>query len=186
MAKVKPLLKILASVWIVYNICALMVMPNVGSYFGRTASKFVGPYANLVGLNAGWNFFSPEPAHPMYLKVVVNYPENEDGSYRDPLITAYPDPESEAKTVSLTRKREWAVMRFMVMDPRRLRQIFGPWLCRQYPGAESVDMEHVIETIPLLDEAVLNREVNLLEMSQERRYAKASVHCNSSGDEESL
>jgi hypothetical protein len=186
MAKVKPLLKILASVWIVYNIFSLMVMPNVSSYFGRVTSKFVGPYANVVGLNVGWNFFSPDPAHPMYLKVVVNYPAESDGSYREPVITSYPDPEAEAKVPSLTRKREWAVMRFMVMDPRRLRQIFGPWLCKQYPGAESVDMEHVIETLPPLDEAVFNKEVNLLEMSQERRFAKASVRCGVAGDEESL
>ncbi|WP_413581557.1 hypothetical protein [Bdellovibrio sp. HCB288] len=186
MAKVKPLLKILASVWIVYNIAALMVMPNVSSYFGRVASKYVGPYANLVGLNAGWNFFSPDPAHPMYLKVSVNYPANEDGSYRDPLFTTYPPPDEENKVAGLTRKREWAVMRFMVIDPRRLRQIFGPWLCRQYPGAESIDMEHVVETLPLLDEAAFNKDVNLLDMSQERRYAKAAVRCDGTGDEESL
>jgi hypothetical protein len=186
MAKVKPLLKILASVWIVYNICALMVMPNVTSYFGRVASKFVGPYANLVGLNAGWNFFSPDPAQPMYLKVVVNYPMAQDGEYREPLITAFPFPESEKNNPSLTRKREWAVMRFMVMDPRRLRQIFGPWLCKLYPEAESIDMEHVIDTLPLLDEAVFKSEVNLLDMSQERRFAKATVHCHSAGDEELL
>ncbi|WP_255489911.1 hypothetical protein [Bdellovibrio sp. KM01] len=186
MAKVKPLLKILASIWIVYNICAIMVMPNVSSYFGRVASKFFGPYANQVGLNAGWNFFSPDPAHPMYLKVVVNYPMAQNGAYREPLITAFPFAESEKTMPSLSRKREWAVMRYMVMDPRRLRQVFGPWLCKQFPEAESIDMEHVIETLPLLDEAVSKSEVNLLDMSQERRAAKASVRCNSPGDEELL
>lgn len=186
MAKVKPLLKILASVWIVYNIFSLMVMPNVSSYFGRVTSKFVGPYANVVGLNVGWNFFSPDPAQPMYLKVVVNYPADADGTYKEPLITQWPDPEEEANVPGLTRKREWAAMRFMVIDPRRLSQIFGPWLCKKYPEAESIDMEQVVEVLPLLDNAVLNKEVNLLEMSQERRFAKASVRCGVAGDEEIL
>ena len=186
MAKAKPLFKILLSFWIVYNIFAMMVMPNIGSYFGRITSRFLGPYANAVGLNAGWNFFSPEPAHPMYLKIVINYPDNSDGTPQESVETTYPPPETEESVPSLTRKREWAVMRFMVLDSKKLRLLMGPWLCKQYPGANSVDMEHVVDTIPLLDQAVLQSDNSLSEMSQEVKYAKASYNCDGSGDEESL
>ncbi|MBO9665211.1 MAG: hypothetical protein J7501_00155 [Bdellovibrio sp.] len=164
----------------------MLVMPNVSSYFGRITSRFLGPYANTVGLNAGWNFFSPEPAHPMYLKILVNYPPLEDGSLRDAVETFYPSPENDKNVPSLTRKREWALMRFMVLDAKKLRLLMGPWLCKQYPGAVSVDMEHIVETIPILDQAVLKKDESVSDISEERKYANASYSCDGSGDEEAL
>ncbi|WP_374030244.1 hypothetical protein [Bdellovibrio bacteriovorus] len=86
---------------------------------------------------------------------------------------------------NITRKREWALMRYMVLDPKRLRVLMGPWLCRQYPGATSVDMEHVIETIPFLDQAVRFREDSVSDLSKEVQYIRESYSC-AGGDEESL
>ncbi len=183
MAKVKPLLKILASVWIVYNIAVLMVMPNLSSYFGRITSKYVTPYANIVGLSTGWSFFSPDPVQPTHIKIVVNYPMAADGSYPESVRTAYPP---DQPVNSLLQVRQISAMRFMIMDSRRLRQIFGPWLCKQYPGADSIDMEHVVNLLPPLDEAVLRKDMRPMEISRENHFAKETVQCNRIGDEEIL
>lgn len=186
MKKVKLLFKALLSLWIVYNIFVMLVMPNVGAYFGRVTAGVVTPYANTVGLNAGWNFFSPEPAHPMYLKYTVNYLNEFGDEMKEPFESAFPPERDPLRHVpNITYKREWALMRFMVMDPKRLRVLMGPWLCRQYPGATSIDMEHVIDTIPFLDQAVRFGDESVKDLSREVQYTKESVSC-SGGDEESL
>ncbi|AHZ84474.1 hypothetical protein [Bdellovibrio bacteriovorus] len=191
MKKVKLLFKTLLSLWIVYNIFVMLVMPNVGAYFGRVTANVVTPYANTVGLNAGWNFFSPEPAHPMYLKYTVNYlyteGENAGEEAKEPVYGFFPleIAKDNRPLPNITRKREWALMRYMVLDPKRLRVLMGPWFCRQYPGATSVDMEHVIETIPFLDQAVRFREDSVSDLSKEVQYIRESYSC-AGGDEESL
>ncbi|WP_374033076.1 hypothetical protein ACES2I_09365 [Bdellovibrio bacteriovorus] len=191
MKKVKLLFKTLLSLWIVYNIFVMLVMPNVGAYFGRVTANVVTPYANTVGLNAGWNFFSPEPAHPMYLKYTINYlyteGENAGEEAKEPVYGFFPleISKDDRPLPNITRKREWALMRYMVLDPKRLRVLMGPWFCRQYPGATSVDMEHVIETIPFLDQAVRFREDSVSDLSKEVQYIRESYSC-AGGDEESL
>lgn len=192
MKKVKLLFKALLSLWIVYNIFVMLVMPNVGAYFGRVTANVVTPYANTVGLNAGWNFFSPEPAHPMYLKYTVYYPESENlegetsQEEREPVEGFFPVQNDKRNIPNITHKREWALMRYMVLDAKRLRLLMGPWLCRQYPGAASIDMEHVIETIPFLDQAVRFQEESVKDLSKEVQSVRESVSCQGGMDEESL
>lgn len=187
MKKVKLLFKALLSLWIVYNIFVMLVMPNVGAYFGRVTANVVTPYANTMGLNAGWNFFSPEPAHPMYLKYTVFYNSEEGEELKEPVFGFFPmeAAKDNRPLPNITRKREWALMRYMVLDPKRLRVLMGPWLCRQYPSATSVDMEHVIETIPFLDQAVRFQEDSVRDLSKEVQYIRESHTCGG-GDEESL
>lgn len=192
MKKVKLLFKALLSLWIVYNIFVMLVMPNVGAYFGRVTANVVTPYANTVGLNAGWNFFSPEPAHPMYLKYTVYYPESENlegetsQEEREPVEGFFPVQNDKRNVPNITHKREWALMRYMVLDAKRLRLLMGPWLCRQYPGAASIDMEHVIETIPFLDQAVRFQDESVKDLSKEVQSVRESVSCQGGMDEESL
>lgn len=178
--------------WIVYNIFVMLVMPNVGAYFGRVTANVVTPYANTVGLNAGWNFFSPEPAHPMYLKYTVYYPEAEiqegesSSEEREPVEGFFPVQNDKRNVPNITHKREWALMRYMVLDAKRLRLLMGPWLCRQYPGAASIAMEHVIETIPFLDQAVRFQDESVKDLSKEVQSVRETVSCQGGMDEESL
>lgn len=185
MKKAKLLCKALLSFWIVYNIFTMLVMPNIGAYFGRMSSRFIIPYANTVGLNASWNFFSPDPAHTMYLHYMINYADKEGNPTKDPVEGYFP-PEKNQGITATTRKRELYVMRFMVIDPKRLKVFMGPWLCRQYPGATSVDMEHVIETVPMLDQVVTFKGEGVRDLSQELQYVKESVSCTDTPDEVSL
>lgn len=189
MKKAKLLFKAFLSLWLVYNIFVMMVMPNVGAYFGRVTSSFVTPYANTMGLNAGWNFFSPEPAHPMYLKYAVHFNDDEGNEVKESIFSAFPLPldEDERNIPNITHKREWALMRYMVIEPKRLKILMGPWLCRQNPGATSVDMEHVIETIPFLDQAVAYKDEAVSDLSKEMKYTRESIRCGAeSADEEIL
>lgn len=183
--KVSLLFKAFLSLWILYNIFTMLVMPNVGAYFGRISSRFITPYANTVGLNASWNFFSPDPAHVMYIRYHINYTDAEGNPTKEAFEGYFP-PEKNQAVRSLFKKRELYVMRFMVIDPKRLKIFMGPWLCRQYPGASSVDMEHVIETVPPLDQVVAFKDEGVKDMSQEVQYTRETVSCTDTPDEVTL
>lgn len=186
MTKVKSISKALLSLWIVYNIFTMLVMPNIGSYFGRVTSRFITPYANTVGLNAGWNFYSPEPAQPMHLKYII-YFEDELGEEMKPPVEGYFPSENDDRNIPLiTRKREWSLMRFMVLDAKRMRHLMGPWFCRHNPGASSVELEHVVAAIPFLDSAVARNAVTIEELSQTAKYLRVKIDCNEAGDEVEL
>jgi len=90
MPRAKLLVKVILSGWIVYNIFTMLVMPNLGAYFGRSTSRFITPYGNTVGLNASWNFFSPDPAHTMYIRYRINYLDNEGFPTKDSLEGFFP------------------------------------------------------------------------------------------------
>lgn len=182
------ILKALLSLWIVYNIVVIIVMPNAGSYFGRVTSRFIGPYANAVGLNAGWNFFSPDPAHTMYIRYMVyfNNPADPDGEPLKEPIEGYFPAEKNKMISSVFRSRELYLMRFMIIDKRHLKNLFGAWLCRQYPGASSVDMEHVIETVAMLDEAVAFKDESMAELSKELQFVAERFRCDHTEDEVEL
>lgn len=185
MPRAKLLVKIILSGWIVYNIFAMLVMPNLGAYFGRSSSRFITPYANTVGLNASWNFFSPDPAHTMYIRYRINYLDSEGFPVKDSIEGFFPAEKNHGVS-SLTRKRELYVMRFMVIDPRRLKSFMGPWLCHQYPQATSVEMEHVVETVPSLDQVVAFKSEGVAALSKEIQFTRESVSCIKPADEVSL
>lgn len=177
--------KVLLSLWIVYNIFTMMVMPNIGAYFGRASSRFIIPYANTVGLNAGWNFFSPDPAHTMYIRYMIRYLDSEGVESKEPVEGFFPR-EKNLSISNPTRKRDLYAMRFMVIEPKRLRVLMGPWLCKQYPGASAVEMEHVIETVPPLDQVVMMKEDTVKDLSQELQYTREFHSCTGGSDEEAL
>lgn len=183
MKKVITTLKILLSVWIVYNIIVMLLMPNIGSYFGREVSRFISPYAAIMGLNAGWNFFSPDPAHTMYLEYTVQFPDKEDESV-DPELHFFPI-EKNRPILNPLRKRELYATRYMALDPKKMRVLFGPWLCRQHPGALTVDLALVVETVPPLDKVVKNPHTELADMSERLEYSREFVDCHQQ-DEEAL
>lgn len=187
--------KILFSFFALYQVFAMVVMPNLGSYLGRSVQGFIAPYSSAMGLNANWNFFSPNPAHTMYIHYTIHYTRTAD-QLEDELkeapaeaqaisdvpakapVEGYFPPEKNRGIESFNRQRELYVMRFMIIYPKRLQYLMGPWLCRQYPGAQSVDLEHVIETVPSLDESVTFKDENVRDLSRELQVVKAEYSCS--------
>ncbi len=184
------LFKVLFSIFALYQIFVMCVMPNLGSYLGRSAQKYISPYASAMGLNSGWNFFSPDPAHTMYLRYYVHFEDlNADGDEvksenEKPMIEGFFPPEKNKSIAGFTRHREAILMRFMILNPKRLQYLMGDWLCRQYPGSTRVDMEHVIETIPSLVESVAFEDQDVRELSKEVQVTKAEYTCSGQNSDE--
>jgi hypothetical protein len=180
----KTVLKVVLSLWALYHITAILVMPNLGSYLGRGIQPAIATYASTIGFNAGWNFFSPDPAHIMYIRYIIHY--GNEGSEEKEAVEAYFPPEKNKGIFSITRQRELYAMRFMVIDPMRLKTLFGPWLCRQYPGSSYVEMEHVIETIAPLQQIVTLTDETVESLSKEVQFVRANHSCDGSGEDEVL
>ncbi len=177
MKKAALTLKIFLSVWIVYNIITMVVMPNAGSFLGRKYGHYIAPYANIVGLNASWNFFSPDPAQTIYLKYFIEFLNSDGDSVQDPIVGYFPQEKNKA-VMDVNRRRELYVMRFMIIGPNRLQNLFGPWLCRQYPNATSVHIEQMAETVASLDEVLSKHNSTVKELSREVTYANIDFRCD--------
>src|SRR5687768_4476938 len=62
-------LKIVSSIWIVYHLLGIFIMPSIQSIEVKVAGWFFKPYLNQLGLNTTWNLFSPDPATAMFMQV---------------------------------------------------------------------------------------------------------------------
>ena len=143
----------LFSVWIVYHLVVMILMPNGSSFLVRRSQSYLLPYANSIGLNATWNFFSPDPAHTMYFNYKVRF-EDENGNETKPVFEGWFPPEKQAVIVDSSKRRFLYAVRFLLLDPKRLEVLFAPWLCREHPGSSKVIIQQITERIPYLDLAL--------------------------------
>ncbi len=132
----------------------ITLFPNGSSYLGRSLASYFMPYANSLGLNTTWNFFSPDPAHTMFLKYNIRFEDANGNDLREPLDGFFP-PEKEKIVTDSSKRRFLYALRFFLLDTSRMKTILGPWLCRQNPGSSVITMEQILEPIPNLDKARL-------------------------------
>lgn len=166
----KSWIKGLLSLWIVFHLAVILVLPNGSSYLGRLWGNYLTPYANALSLNSTWNFFSPDPVHTMYLHYRVDYESKES-------TEGYLPPEKDQLVVDSSRRRFLYAMRFLLLDSTRFETLLGPYLCRQNPGASKISIRHVLETLPSLDKAVALRDVPISELKQESQSGNLEVDC---------
>lgn len=51
----------IASVWLIFHLAAVFLMPYSDSYFTQRLQGVVEPYLGRLGLQSTWRFFAPEP-----------------------------------------------------------------------------------------------------------------------------
>jgi hypothetical protein len=172
-------LRVVLSVFIVYHLLVISVMPNRSSFLGRQLEPWINPYANLLGLNITWNFFAPDPEHTMYIHYRVYFPENEGGESRDP-VEGFIPPAKEKIVVDTSARRFFYAMRFLILDQRRMKVLLVPFLCRSHEGAEEVHIKSILEPIPSLD---LSRIGEMLEKT-EKTLLEYRQSCHSTEQDE--
>lgn len=176
------ILKFIISLWLLYHLFVILVMPNSTAYLGRRFENILLPYANTLNLNTPWNFFSPDPAHTMYFKYTIYFRDEFYNDIKDPIEGYFPK-DKEKGAYSASERRELYAMRYMIIDPRRVDKFLGPWLCKEYPGASGVKLEHIVDTIPPLDRAVYNRKEDVKNMGEEIQMINRDYSCLGENDE---
>jgi hypothetical protein len=172
----------LLSLFIVFHLLVILVLANGSSYLGRNLQSLILPYGNVLGLNATWNFFSPDPAHTMYYKYKV-YFENAEGDELSPVVEGFLPPEKSHIVIDSSKRRLLYSMRFLTIEPSRIKTLMGPWLCKSHPGATRVRIDYVMEQIPFLDVAVARRNEPMEELISERNLIRNDISCTAAQDE---
>ena len=166
-----------------YFVAMMIVLGNGSSFLGRYFEPIFNQVANTVGLNTTWNFFSPDPAHTMYLKYFVFFEDDYGKTVKEPVEAFYPDEKDQAD-FSLNKKRDSYAMRFIVVDPLRVQNLFVPWVCHKHPGASKVQVELIVNRIPSLDKvvAIVNQNIdtyeNLVTSEEINRYVVECPHAS--------
>ncbi len=137
--------KIALSLFIIYHCLIVFLYPNRISYLNVFIQPYTLAYANLVGLNTPWQFFSPDPGPALYLK---SYIFKDDKQIAEHL---FPD-EKDVYFFRSMFNRKTAAARFLIKSKDRAERIFIPWLCSLYPEATSISVhQRIVKVVSLAD-----------------------------------
>jgi hypothetical protein len=165
-------IKALLSVFLLYHLFTVILLPNSSSLAGRQMSRYVIPYGNLFGFNTTWQFFSPGPAPTFFLEYEIETADSYDLPPEEP--RQYPDPR-QGYSWSESFNRRFYGMRFFALDTFRLERFFIPFLCRMHPEAEFVTVQGIFEKIPAIERA--NEWADFKEMSERFTFPRQRFSC---------
>jgi hypothetical protein len=169
--------KSLLSIWILYHLFVVVIMSNGGSFMARFFEHQITTYANQTGFNTSWNFFSPDPARTMYIRYLVNFTDENGELTRDPIEGFFPALKNVG-TFDSRERRELYLMHYFILSPERLESLFAPTICRQYPGATSIYVDFVTESIPPLDQAAIMKNQTMEDLSKQNELIKREINCH--------
>lgn len=147
-SKLSLFLRLSLSIFVIYHIAAVVVMPNPGSLLGRKVARYFTDYTNTLGINTTWQFFSPGPAPVFYLEYELETAgENVGESLQLP-------PKRRASYYDELYNRTLYAMRFFVLAPMdTFERFFVPWLCKKHLEAEAITIRTVGEPIVNIERA---------------------------------
>lgn len=166
------LTQIVLTVFFLYMVSMMVVMGNGASFLGRYLSPYYVHVANTVGLNTTWNFFSPDPANTMYIRINYRLATGDD------LDTVLPEVNEDGVfDFSLNKRRMAYVVRYLILDPQKIEEFLAPWLCRQKPEARSIYIETVIEKIPPLDKVIILKDTIFNDLIEKQTINSLDYEC---------
>jgi hypothetical protein len=142
------------SLFILYQITVITVLPNNDSILCRALAPLLTPYANALGFNTTWKFFSPEPSPAIYYVYDVDMMEGGEPVAADTFwrnrgfITGRWPPDHPKNMLKENVRRLVYYSRFVTVTPESTEKFLGNLLCRFYPKAHSVSVRAVLEDIP--------------------------------------
>lgn len=159
-----------------YFISMMIVLGNGTSFLGRSLGPYFTPVANLVGLNTTWNFFSPDPAHTMYLRYTVHFEDEYGNPVKDSIQSLFP-PEETNNDFRVHIRRMSYVMRFYAASAQRLGDFLIPWLCKKNPGATRIHTEVLFNRIPNLEVAATLADSNYEDLIKQEEMNQNVFPC---------
>lgn len=118
------------------------------SVWARVVGPYIVDYANLLGVNVLWQFFSPLPSPTMYLEYTLQrFPDNGE---REEQSGVWPPKERAGMWRENWNRRSYS-MRYMGADNRRMEELFAPWLCRQFPSTDHVEVVYYLLVPPNME-----------------------------------
>lgn len=157
-------LKVALSVFILYHLLTILILPNSDSILSRKLSFLVTPYANVVGINTTWRFFSPEPSPTIHFVYDADMaeggevePENNFWRERGFVTGQWPPDHVDGMLTENVRRLVYH-SRFTTLSRERVEKFMGSLLCRFYPKAQLVSVRAVVQEIPSIERSLINNE----------------------------
>lgn len=174
---IKNIIKTFLSLWIIYHVFVIFVMPNSGSFLGRYFGSYLVSYANFFGLNSPWIFFSPNPP-PEYKMKITLYQKDSDSVSKDqqPIEIDWPL-KAQSIPISTTAIRNLYLMHFFIRAPNLIEQWLAPWFCKENNNIEFVNILIKYRTPPALDKARILTLDELNQSYEEVLYFEKSFSC---------
>jgi hypothetical protein len=145
------ILRVLVSLFLLYHLAAVLILPNPSSMLGRKYSRYLADYANNLGINTTWQFFSPGPAPTFYLEYEIETGSEELDE--EPQTHQFPE-RRRASFYDELFNRTMSAMRFFVLAPEEtFERFFVPWLCNKHPGAKRISIRTVGEPVVNIERA---------------------------------
>lgn len=165
-------LKISLSVFIVYHLFSVLLVPNAQSFLGREAAKWVEPYVNFLEFTNGWSFFAPEPGPPpVYIEYeLINRKEGGSEFGRWPSVQS-------PFSLRERQNRRIAAAEFMMSSEVRAEKMMVPYLCRRNSHIDSIRLWRVMYSIPSFQDVVEGKRVIGDQVQMERKLVSHSF-CN--------
>lgn len=170
-------IKVLLSMFFVYHVAAALLLPNSSSILTKKYADFFLAYANTIGLNTTWQFFSPGPGPSFYLEYQAEMAdangEVDEKLYRYPPIRRFP-------TLNDSFMRRLNNLKFFSSNDDLFASRVIPYLCGKLPGAVAMHVRKVVEKIPDLEQAE-RRDQTVDEMAERYNTSLSRFECPSDG-----
>lgn len=159
-----------------YLVSMMIILGNGSSFIGRHLGFLYTPVANSIGLNTTWNFFSPDPAHTMYLRYRILF-QDEYGNDKNEAIEKYFPEDALENNFWMHHRRLSYVMRFLSADANRIEKFLVPWLCKKNPQATNIQTELLLYKIPPLDVVSTLKTENYDDLVQQEEINQMTYAC---------
>lgn len=143
--------RILLSVFVIFHLFAIFVLPNPENILYRTSAPLITEYGNLLGINTTWRFFSPNPLI-RYMEYTVYNHDAEKNLVGE--VHRFPRHFSEEPFFeNFSRKLNNAML--MMNQVTFLREKFSKIMCGWHPGAETIAVASRGRIVPNIEKSQL-------------------------------
>lgn len=132
-------LKIIVSLWIVYHLAMILIIPNRSSMANESFRPYFISYAQSLSMNSAWAYYAPNPITYFYFQYEVIKKQSVE-TYR------WPPSRTESKRILFNHKRFIThSLFFWKIGAEHIRKHFLPYLCRLHPLAEEIAIKIIYE-----------------------------------------
>lgn len=162
-------LKAVLSLFLIYHLLAVSIVPNGQTYLGGVLAPGVEPYIKFLEFGNSWSFFAPEPGPP---PVFVEYEllDHQGNSFERGRWPEMPDP----FWIRERQNRRIAAAEFMMANEVRAEKMMLYYLCAHKPGTHSMRVWRVMYSIPDFQEVLEGKRVIGDEVRMERKLVSHS------------
>lgn len=143
----RKIAQIVLSIFLVYHVCAILILPNPDSIIFRQVERIFLNYGNFLGINTTWRFFSPNPLIRMLEYEILDADGHVVGE-----VHKFPEsPSKEGSRESYNRQLNYAM--YMMSNMEHLRGFLTPYLCARHPEAHGFVYYSVSRDMPTVEAA---------------------------------